>query len=71
MVFGVLCLYLALSIVLNSPVEFFLILLFQGVAILYLKFYEEKRLLKDFGDEYVRYKATTPMLIPFTKRRKR
>jgi len=32
---------------------------------------EEKDLISDFGDSYEGYKKSTPMLVPFTKRKKR
>jgi len=32
---------------------------------------EEKKLVSEFGEEYIKYKKEVPMLIPFTKRKKR
>ncbi len=32
---------------------------------------EEKDLISDFGDNYLDYKRSTPMLVPFTKRKKK
>lgn len=32
---------------------------------------EEKDLISDFGDNYLDYKKSTPMLVPFTKRKKK
>jgi len=31
--------------------------------------YEEKKLILEFGDAYVKYQQEVPMLIPYTKRR--
>jgi len=38
-----------------------------GLAIQYLKMTEEKRLLKDFGQEYVDYKNSVSMIFPKMK----
>jgi protein-S-isoprenylcysteine O-methyltransferase Ste14 len=38
-------------------------LLFRGASI-YLKQVEEKRLLKDFGDEYEKYRKRVSILVP-------
>ncbi len=41
------------------------------VYILAGAFFEERKLIAEFGDQYLRYQAQTPMLIPFLKRRRR
>jgi protein-S-isoprenylcysteine O-methyltransferase Ste14 len=43
---------------------------FLPVGIVYLKVSEEKRLLKDFGDEFIEYKKSVSMLFPLKKSRK-
>ena len=37
------------------------------LSIIYLKLIEEKRLLKDFGTEFIEYKDKVPMMVPFLK----
>ena len=65
MVFGMNALYIALSIFLNSLSSLLFCLLFLSAVILYLKQTEEKRLIRDFGDEYLKYKNSVSMIIPF------
>ena len=64
MVFGINALYIAFSIFLNSLSALLFCLMFLSAIILYLKLSEEKRLLKDFGDEYLVYKKRVSMIIP-------
>ena len=64
MVFGAYTMYLALTVYFNSYPAMILILIFFPVIIFYLKKSEEKRLLKDFGGEYVKYRERVSMLIP-------
>jgi protein-S-isoprenylcysteine O-methyltransferase Ste14 len=71
MVFGALCIYLSLSVFLNSLTGSLFCLLFIPLAILYLKKTEEKRLEKDFGEEFQKYKSSVPMLVPFPGKRKK
>jgi methanethiol S-methyltransferase len=40
------------------------------IYILIGAFFEERKLRREFGQEYLDYAAATPMLIPFTKRKK-
>jgi protein-S-isoprenylcysteine O-methyltransferase Ste14 len=40
------------------------------VYILIGTLFEERKLRREFGEEYIEYCAATPMLIPFTKRNK-
>lgn len=46
-----------------------LVLAASTVYILLGARYEERKLLREFGEEYARYRATTPMFIPCWKRR--
>jgi protein-S-isoprenylcysteine O-methyltransferase Ste14 len=70
MAFGALLLYLALAVFLNSVTCLMLVAaLFAGVPI-YLKHAEGKRLLKDFGDAYERYRKTVSVLFPLPPRKK-
>lgn len=69
MVFGVNSIYFAFSFIINSLASLIFCILFVFVVILYLKLTEEKRLLKDFENEFRDYKKRVPMIIPFTKRK--
>ncbi|HNW97846.1 MAG TPA: isoprenylcysteine carboxylmethyltransferase family protein [Bacteroidales bacterium] len=71
MVFGALSIYFSISVFVNSLYDIIIILLIIPLAILYLKLTEEKRLIKDFGEEYLLYRSKVPMIVPFTKIRKR
>lgn len=64
MVFGAYTMYLALTVYFNSYPAMILILIFFPVIIFYLKKSEEKRLLKDFGEDYIKYRERVSMLIP-------
>ena len=70
MVFGMNSIYFSLALFVNSLGSFLFVALFFMVVLLYLKFTEEKRLLKDFGDEYRDYQKRVPMIVPFLKRKK-
>ena len=70
MVFGALCVYLSLVIFMNSVIGLLALLILICLAAIYLRNSEEKRLLKDFGDEYLEYKKKVPMLFPLIKFRK-
>jgi len=70
MVFGVNSVYFAIAFFINSLASLIFCLFFLFVMILYLKLTEEKRLLKDFGDEYRDYKKRVSMIIPFPQKRK-
>ncbi len=70
MVFGAYLAYFSIGIYYNSFPCMVLLMIFFLLTILYLKMTEEKRLLKDFGDEFIRYRKNVPMIIPFTKIKK-
>lgn len=67
MVFGAFLLYFGLSIYLDSLICFMVLIIFIFLVIIYLKLTEEKRLLKDFGNEFIEYKNRVPMIVPFLK----
>lgn len=71
MVFGAFSLYLSVAIMLNSLIVIICLpmLLVAGTA--YLRLSEEKRLLRDFGDEYAHYRKRVPMVIPIGTLRRR
>ncbi len=67
MVFGVFSLYFSIVIYLNSVFGFLIVCVFFVFAVFYLKQSEEKRLIKDFGEEYLNYKKKVSMIIPYRK----
>ncbi|MCG8550190.1 MAG: isoprenylcysteine carboxylmethyltransferase family protein [Desulfobacterales bacterium] len=69
MVFGMNALYIALSIFLNSLSALLFCSIFLSAIILYLKLTEEKRLIKDFGDEYLEYRKSVSMIIPLPSKK--
>ena len=71
MAFGALSLYLALALLFNSAICVALVAILSGGAYLYLRWIEEKRLLKDFGDAYEKYRKTVSMLVPLPPRKRR
>jgi len=64
MVFGALSVYLALVIYLNSISGLISLIILLCGAMFYLKYSEEKRLLRDFGSDYIEYRKKVPMIIP-------
>ncbi len=69
MVFGMNAIYFSIALYLNSLASLLFVILFLLVIIMYLKLTEEKRLWKDFGDEYLKYKKNVSMIIPFPAKR--
>jgi protein-S-isoprenylcysteine O-methyltransferase Ste14 len=70
MAFGALSFYLALALFLNSAICIALVSILSSGAYLYLRWIEEKRLLKDFGDTYEQYRKTVSILVPLPARKK-
>lgn len=70
MVFGAFSLYLSVALFLNSITGLICVLAFLGIMIIFLKLSEEKRLLKDFGDEYTDYRKKVSMIFPIKRVRK-
>ncbi len=61
--FGLLILWLSPSMPVNSLVVSMSLTVYILVGIIF----EERKLLREFGQEYAKYKSATPMLIPGTK----
>jgi methanethiol S-methyltransferase len=61
--FGLSFLWLSPKVSLNS----FILYVSLTIYILVGAYFEERKLLREFGDEYKAYKSTTPMLVPFLK----
>ena len=70
MAFGALSFYLALAVFFNSAICLVLVAVVSVGASVYLKTVEEKRLLRDFGDAYERYRKTVSVLFPLPPRKK-
>jgi len=65
MVFGMNSIYFSIATYLNSLIALIFVVFFFLVIIIYIKLTEEKRLLNDFGEEYLEYKRKVSMIIPF------
>ena len=67
MVLGMLFILLGIAFLLNSISALILIPILAVATIVYIRIYEETGLIRRFGDDYVRYRKTTPALIPTWK----
>ena len=65
MVFGAVCLYTSVSLFLNSLPCLMAIAGFLLLLTVYVKIFEEPRLLRDFGKEYEEYRKRVSMIFPF------
>lgn len=65
MVFGAFCLYISVVVFINSITGVITLFAFLILAINYLKRSEEKRLERDFGNEFFEYKRKVPMIFPY------
>jgi len=61
--FSLLILWLSPAMTVNSFAVYFALTIYVLIGILF----EERKLLREFGPEYVNYKSITPMLIPGIK----
>lgn len=64
MVLGTAVGYLGLGVLLGSFSAIVLVLVFATLLLVYVKVFEEKELAARFGAEYLKYKRTTPFLLP-------
>ena len=62
--FGLITLYFGISICIGSVSSLIMVVVFSTIILSYIKFIEEKELERRFGDAYVKYKQTTPFIIP-------
>ena len=67
MVFGAFMMYLGVSLYLNSIMDVICVTSFLVIMTVFLKFSEEKRLERDFGQEYTEYRKKVPMIFPFIR----
>jgi protein-S-isoprenylcysteine O-methyltransferase Ste14 len=61
--FGLLILWLTPSMTINSLIFYISLTVYIFVG----TYFEERKLLREFGQEYADYKTATPMLIPGVK----
>jgi protein-S-isoprenylcysteine O-methyltransferase Ste14 len=71
MVLGTLVCYLGIAALTASYKSVLAVLLFAVFLLSYVKLVEEKEMASRFGDEYYRYKQSTPFIIPRLWRRRR
>ncbi len=64
MVFGMLSVYYSFVLYLNSLTGLVFVFIVTIIAVIYLKTSEEKRLERDFGEEYLHYKRNVSMIVP-------
>ncbi len=64
MIFGAVCVYIGIGIHLASVFVVALVVIGTPLFMVYVKSTEEKRLLRDFGEEYLEYKKRVPMFFP-------
>jgi protein-S-isoprenylcysteine O-methyltransferase Ste14 len=62
--FGLITFYFGISIFIGSVSSLIMVVVFSTIILSYIKFIEEKELERRFGDAYVKYKQTTPFIIP-------
>jgi protein-S-isoprenylcysteine O-methyltransferase Ste14 len=67
MVFGAMMIYMAMVMYMNSIIGLIVFMVCIILSVFYLKRSEERRLLKDFGQEYQEYRKKVAMIIPFIK----
>ncbi len=65
MLFGTCSLYLAEAMFFNSMAFLLLVITFAIFMVNFVRRTEEKRLLKDFGEEYARYRRRTSLFFPW------
>lgn len=64
MMFGACSYYYSLAVFMNSFSYVITVSLFVVVALAYVKLSEEKRLMRDFGDEFLQYREKVSFFIP-------
>ncbi len=69
MVFGALSCYFAFGVYLDSAAVGIALVLMLPLIVVYLKQTEEKRLERDFGDEYREYRKSVSMILPLPPRK--
>ncbi len=62
--FGLISFFLGISITIGSISSLVMVTIFSSIILFYIKLIEEQELEKRYGDDYLAYKVSTPMLIP-------
>ena len=71
MLFGACVIYYAIAIYLNSLIAITTVALFMTLMLVFVKMTKERRLLKDFGNEYEEYRQRVSMFVPWPQKRRR
>jgi len=71
MLFGACVYYYAVAVYLNSVVAVAIVALFMTFMLIFVKLTEERRLLKEFGNDYEEYRQRVSMFVPWTQHRHR
>jgi protein-S-isoprenylcysteine O-methyltransferase Ste14 len=69
MLFGACVYYFAVAIYFNSVIAVATVVLFMTFMLIFVKLTEERRLLKDFGNEYEEYRRRVSMFVPWPQKR--
>lgn len=64
MIIGILSILISESLILNTSNIFYWAVLFFIINCIYFKAFEEKQLIRNFGEEYIEYRKNVPMWIP-------
>lgn len=64
MITGVICVLVSEALILNSINLLYWAVLFFLINCVYFKVFEEKQLVRNFGNEYLEYRKKVPMWIP-------
>lgn len=70
MIFGAICIYTSIGPYLNSIRSLMVVCGLIVFMYMYVKIFEETRLLRDFGDSYRAYKEKVPVIIPMLRKKK-
>jgi protein-S-isoprenylcysteine O-methyltransferase Ste14 len=68
MVFGGFSGFFATALLFNSIIGIGVVILLFCFSIPMIKFFEEKRLLNDFGEQYIQYRQKVSIIIPWPKK---
>ena len=71
MLFGACVFYFGVAIYLNSVIAVAAVVFFMTFMLIFVKLTEERRLLKDFGQDYEEYRQRVSMFVPWTQKRRR
>ncbi len=71
MLFGACAYYYAVAVCLNSAVAVALAALFMVIMLIFVKLTEERRLLREFGNDYEEYRQRVSMFVPWRQRRRK